>query len=162
MLATLPRKAGVALVRKTVDAAFANIDLAQRELAVRTELKRTEREMEETEPYWRRLVGTHDVGALLEMILSKARQITGADAGSLYLVEEELAPTLSPVVRANSIFALSFTQNDSVQFPFAEFVLPLREDSLAGYSAMRGEVINLADAHRHSQRSPVQFQSALR
>src|ERR1700693_3768105 len=45
--ATLPRKAGVALVRMTVDAAFANIELARREFAARNELKRAELKMEE-------------------------------------------------------------------------------------------------------------------
>ncbi|HEX4642481.1 MAG TPA: hypothetical protein VH161_03405, partial [Candidatus Acidoferrales bacterium] len=45
--ATLPRKAAPSLVRKTVDAALANIELARREREVRAELARAEREMEE-------------------------------------------------------------------------------------------------------------------
>ena len=53
------------------------------------------------------------------------------------------------------------TQNDSVQFPFAEFELPLQENSLAGYTALHGEVINLADARRIPPRSPLSLQPAL-
>ena len=49
------------------------------------------------------------------------------------------------------------TQNDSVQFPFAEFELPLQENSLAGYTALHGEVINLADAHRIPRGRPYHF-----
>src|SRR5579863_10083296 len=45
--ATLPRKANPSLVRNTVDAAIANIKLAQRERDARAELARAEREMEE-------------------------------------------------------------------------------------------------------------------
>ena len=33
------------------------------------------------------LSAQHDTGKLLEMILTKSREITHADAGSLYLVE---------------------------------------------------------------------------
>lgn len=154
--ATLPRKAGPALVRKAIDAALANIELAQREESARSELKRAEREMKELNRIGVALSETRDVAVLLEMILSKSRQITGADAGSLYLVEETRsdAPTFSPGERHLRFMR---TQNDSVWFPFTEFVLPLREDSLAGYSALRGEVINLANASRIPKGRPFHF-----
>ncbi len=86
--ATLPYRAASKLVRKTVDAAFDNIEITQRERAARAELKRTERDMEELNRIGVALSETRNVSVLLEMILSKARQITRADAGSLYLVEE--------------------------------------------------------------------------
>ena len=154
--ATIPRKATPALVRKTVDAAFANIELAQRARAARADLKRAKREMEELNRIGIALSQTHDVDALLNMILSKARQITGADAGSLYLVEEA-RPDVLAAGPGERRLRFKLTQNDSQQFPFAEFVLPMREDSLAGYSAMHGEVINLADAHRIPKRRPYRF-----
>ncbi|MBZ5698449.1 MAG: GAF domain-containing protein [Acidobacteriia bacterium] len=153
---TLPRKAASALVRKTVAAAFANIELAQRERAARTELERAEREMEELNRIGVALSETHDVSALLEIILSKAREITGADAGSLYLVEET-RPDALEADRGDRHLRFKLTQNDSLQFPFAEFVLPMREDSLAGYTAVRGEVINLADAHHIPRGRPYRF-----
>jgi HD-GYP domain-containing protein (c-di-GMP phosphodiesterase class II) len=154
--ATLSRKASAALVHKTVDAAFANIELARRELAARNELKRAEREMEDMNRIGIALSETRDVGNLLNMILSKARQITGADAGSLYLVEES-HPDMATGGLGVRHLRFKLTQNDSVQFPFVEFALPLREDSLAGYSALHDEVINLADAHRIPSDRPYQF-----
>ena len=154
--ATLPRKANPALVRKTVDAAFANIELAQRERAARTDLKRTEREMEELNHIGIALSETRDVGALLEMILSKARQITSADAGSLYLLEEARPDVLAGGPGERHL-RFKRTQNDSMRFPFVEFTLPLRENSLAGYAATHGEVINLADAHRIPAGRPYRF-----
>jgi HD-GYP domain-containing protein (c-di-GMP phosphodiesterase class II) len=90
------------------------------------------------------------------MILTKAREITGADAGSLYLVEETRPDVLS-AGPGDRHLRFKLTQNDSVQFPFAEFELPLQENSLAGYTALHGEVINLADARRIPRDRPYHF-----
>src|ERR1700682_3602946 len=154
--ATLPCKAASMLVRNTVAAAFDNIELAQRERAARAELTRAEREMGELNRIGVALSVTRDVGVLLDMILSEARQITGADAGSLYLVEETRPDALA-MGPGERHLRFKLTQNDSLQFPFEEFVLPMREDSLAGSSAIRGEVINLADAYRIPRGRPYRF-----
>jgi HD-GYP domain-containing protein (c-di-GMP phosphodiesterase class II) len=154
--ATLPRKAGADQVRKTVDAAFANIDLAQRELSARAELKRAEREMEELNRIGVALSETRQVDVLLDMILTKARQITGADAGSLYLMEETNTNSLAANLGERCL-RFKVTQNDTVQFPFKEFVLPLREDSMAGYCALHGEAINLANVRRIPRSRPYRF-----
>src|ERR1700752_271552 len=154
--ATIPRKANPALVRKTVDAAVANIELAQRERAARAELARAEREMEELNRIGVALSETREIGKLLDMILTKARQITGADAGSLYLLEEKHPDVLSSGPGDRHL-RFKQTQNDSVQFPFAEFELPLKEDSLAGYSGLHGEVINLSDARKIPRDRPYHF-----
>ena len=154
--ATLPCKAASDLVRNTVAAAFDNIELAQRERAARAELKRAEHETEELNRIGVALSETRDVGVLLDMILAKARQITRADAGSLYLVEETRPDALAAGPGERHL-RFMLTQNDSVQFPFEEFVLPMRETSLAGCSAIRGEVINLADAYRIPRGRPYRF-----
>src|ERR1700722_2172426 len=154
--ATLPRKAKPSLVRKTVDAAISNIELAQRERAAQADLARTEREMEMLNRIGIALSQTHEVGALLNMILLKAREITGADAGSLYLVEEVHTDALSAGPGERRL-RFKLTQNDSVQFPFAELELPLQENSLAGYTALHGNVINLADARRIPRNRPYRF-----
>lgn len=154
--ATVPSKANSKLVSKVVAAAFDNIELAQRERHARAELKRTELEMEELNRIGVALSETRDVGVLLDLILSKARQITRADAGSLYLVEETPPDALN-AGQGERHLRFKRTQNDSVQFPFEEFVLPMREDSLAGCSAIRGEVINLADAYRVPRGRPYRF-----
>jgi HD-GYP domain-containing protein (c-di-GMP phosphodiesterase class II) len=154
--ATLPRKAALPQVRKAVAAAFENIELAQREQAARAEIKRTEREMEELNRIAIALSETRDVNVLLDMILTKARQITGADAGSLYLVEQQHPDALEAGPGERQL-RFKLTQNDSLQFPFTEFVLPMREESLAGCSAVRGEVINLADAYRIPRGRPYHF-----
>jgi len=149
LFACLPRKAPRALVQKTLAAAFANIELAEREHAARVELRRTQREMEMLNRIGMALSSIRDVNDLLELILSKAREITGADAGSLYLVEEER--------ERERWLRFKLTQNDSMKFPFTEFTMPIMEDSMAGYVALRGEVIHLADAYAIPAGRPYHF-----
>jgi HD-GYP domain-containing protein (c-di-GMP phosphodiesterase class II) len=154
--ATLPRHANPSAVRKAVDAALANIELSQREKDLRAELARAEREMEELNRIGIALSQTREMGALLNLILTKAREITGADAGSLYLVEET-RPDVVTGGPGEIHLRFKLTQNDSAQFPFTEFELPLEESSLAGYTALHGEVINLADVHRIPKGRPYRF-----
>jgi HD-GYP domain-containing protein (c-di-GMP phosphodiesterase class II) len=105
---------------------------------------------------------TRDADQLLSLILTKAREITGADAGSLYLVEEAGQPSNAPAKSAGSSRWLRFklAQNDSVKFPFGDHTLPITEDSIAGYCALHGEVIELADAYRISKNRPFRFNSS--
>ena len=85
------------------------------------------------------LSNTHDLGQLLNLILSKSREITCSDAGSVYLVDRrEAIPKL--------LFKVA--QNDSLpNQSFQERALTLTEKSLAGYVAITGETLNLLDAY---------------
>ncbi|HKN73859.1 MAG TPA: HD domain-containing phosphohydrolase [Candidatus Acidoferrum sp.] len=124
------------------------------------------RELEELNRVGIALSETRDVERLLALILSKAREITGADAGSLYLAEQAGGRTIDSVPGAaddaEKTLQLRFrlTQNDSVQFPYAEHTLPVTESSMAGYCALHGEVIELADAYRIPKSRPFQFNSS--
>ena len=113
---------------------------------------RATRELEELNRIGIALSETRDVEQLLDLILRKAREITGADAGSLYLVEKGRASGDAGIRTPGLRFKL--TQNDSVQFAFSELTLPLTEDSMAGYCALHGEVVELADAYRIPQSRP--------
>ena len=164
LFACLPREAPRSLLKQTVLSAFASLDLAERERAARDELERTRLEMDELNRIGLALSSTHDVNALLNLILERARAITSADAGSLYLVEDvrpEPAPAAStgPPAPQSVERRLRFklTQNDSRQFPFTEFTLPMTEQSMAGYVALHGEVVNLPDAYAIPSGRPFQF-----
>jgi HD-GYP domain-containing protein (c-di-GMP phosphodiesterase class II) len=149
VFAYLASGASSRVVERTLDAAFQNIELSQRERAAREALRIAEREREELNQIGMALSTQRDISSLLSLILAKAREITGADAGSLYLVEEEAEG------RRHLRFML--TQNDSFDFPFQEFVMPLAEDSMAGYTALRGEVLNFADAYKIPSGRPYRF-----
>jgi HD-GYP domain-containing protein (c-di-GMP phosphodiesterase class II) len=139
VFAYLPRNAPPPLLERTIEAAFEIIDLAARERAAREELARSRREMEELNQIGVALSSTRDINTLLTMILQKSREVTGADAGSLYLVEQ--------VGETERRLRFKLTQNDTVQFPFTEFTMPITENSMAGHVALHGEVINLPDAY---------------
>ncbi len=115
----------------------------------------TARELEELIQIGIALSETRDVDQLLSLILLKARQITSADAGSLYLVEQDHASANGRPAERRLRFQL--TQNDSAQFPYREHTLPLTESSMAGYCALHGEVVELPDAHRIPRGRPYHF-----
>jgi HD-GYP domain-containing protein (c-di-GMP phosphodiesterase class II) len=116
---------------------------------------RASRELEELNRIGIALSETRDVDQLLDLILRKAREITMADAGSLYLVDRG-HPTTDGGIRTPGL-RFKLTQNDSVQFAFSEHTLPLTEDSMAGYCALHGELIELADAYRIPKSRPFHF-----
>ncbi|MGB2623839.1 MAG: HD domain-containing phosphohydrolase [Candidatus Acidiferrum sp.] len=124
------------------------------------------RELEELNQVGIALSGTHDVEGLLSLILLKAREITGADAGSLYLVENAGEhPNRSDQSAANGaeaprLLRFRLSQNDSVPFPYTEHTLPITESSMAGYCALHGEVIELADAYRIPKSRTFHFNSS--
>jgi HD-GYP domain-containing protein (c-di-GMP phosphodiesterase class II) len=134
---------------KTLGIAFENIELAARERHAREELETAEREREQLNEIGIALSSQRDVRELLNLILAKAREITRADAGSLYLIEDD--------ADGQRHLRFMLTQNDSLVFPFKEFTLPLAEDSMAGYTALRGKVMNFADAYHIPPEMPFHF-----
>ncbi|MBD2014058.1 GAF domain-containing protein [Microcoleus sp. FACHB-53] len=95
------------------------------------------------------LSSTNNLDELLHLILSKSREITCSDAGSVYLINRnEESPTL--------LFKVA--QNDSIpNNPFQEFAMPLTRKSLAGYVALTGESLNLPDAYNLPPDVPYQL-----
>jgi HD-GYP domain-containing protein (c-di-GMP phosphodiesterase class II) len=84
-----------------------------------------------------------DIDKLLELILAKCREITVADAGSLYLVERRKEHES----HADDLLRFKQSQNDSVVVQFEEFTMPLNESSIAGHVALTGRGVTLADAY---------------
>jgi HD-GYP domain-containing protein (c-di-GMP phosphodiesterase class II) len=88
------------------------------------------------------LSSEHDLNVLLEMIVKEARGFCNADAGSLYLVEDD---GLSFEVAQND--TLDRRLGDAKQ-PFKAFKIPLTTSSLAGYVAVTGNVLNIEDVYQ--------------
>ncbi|MEG4534156.1 HD domain-containing phosphohydrolase [Microcoleus sp. D2_18a_D3] len=85
------------------------------------------------------LSSAQDLGDLLNLILSKSREITYSDAGSVYLVDHsDGTPKLLFKVAQNA---------SKPSLSFKEFALPLTDKSLAGYVAITGQSLNLSDAY---------------
>ena len=135
----LPAGAARPLVARAVANAFGDLDAT-------ADRARLERELGELNAIGIQLSAERNVDALLETILTKAREITRSDAGSLYLVEE--APDGAPRLR----FALA--QNQSIEITFQAITLPLDGESVAGHVALTGAVVNLEDAYTPPPGSP--------
>ena len=89
------------------------------------------------------LSAERDINKLLELILAKSREITAADAGSLYLVKRGKEHDAS----ADDQLSFELTQNHSVSVPFEKRSVPLNETSISGYAALTGAIVNVADAY---------------
>jgi HD-GYP domain-containing protein (c-di-GMP phosphodiesterase class II) len=76
---------------------------------------------------------------LLNSILQKSREITCADAGSLYLVEGD--------EESGKQLRFKISQNDSIRVHYEEFVMPITKGSIAGYVAATGETLNIPDVY---------------
>jgi HD-GYP domain-containing protein (c-di-GMP phosphodiesterase class II) len=156
----LPAKAPRQVVESVLAAAFQNIELAAREAASQATLARTEREMEQLHEIGIALPVARDVQSVLALILRKAREITGADAGSVYVVEERrLEESSNGEVERTLRFKLA--ENDSVDFPAREITLPISEQSIAGFVALHGAPLHIHDAYRIPPEAPYRFNDHL-
>jgi HD-GYP domain-containing protein (c-di-GMP phosphodiesterase class II) len=97
------------------------------------------------------LSAERDVDALLATILTEARRFSGSEAGSLYLIEEDAA-------KRRLRFKLA--QNDAVRVEFVERTVPADESSLAGWVAVHGVPLVLADAYAIPKEAPYRHNDA--
>ena len=89
-----------------------------------------------------------DLGRLLDLVVSKARQMTWADAGTLYLIEAD--PNVQEDQKdylKNKKLRFSVAQNDSRQVPFKSLILPISKSSIVGYVALTQEPLSFEDAY---------------
>ncbi|HVR41354.1 MAG TPA: HD domain-containing phosphohydrolase [Thermoanaerobaculia bacterium] len=108
-------------------------DQLERQLNERT------RELQQVAEVGTALSTVRDHSVLLTMILGKARELSRADAGSLYLLGE---------VDGQKVLRWKLAQNDSIDVEaFEEKILQITRKSLAGYVAMTGEVLRIDDAY---------------
>jgi HD-GYP domain-containing protein (c-di-GMP phosphodiesterase class II) len=101
------------------------------------------------------LTEVKDIDVLLERILLEARQLTNADAGSLYIKENEK-------------LKFSYTQNDTLQkklppgrkLIYSTFSIPINNQTVSGYVANTGEALNIPDAYKLTTGLPYSFSSS--
>lgn len=93
-----------------------------------------------------------DLDLLLEKILTRARKFVNADAGSIY-------------IREGDQLKFSYSQNDTLskRLPLGKkliytiFTIPIDNNTIAGYVANTGEILNIPDVYEISEDSPYQF-----
>jgi hypothetical protein len=120
---------------------------------------------------------------LLEVVLTEARNILDADAGSVYIIERGSGSSSSTSARkvlgkaermtkavavrraelTTQKFSLRFAaaQNDSVEIPFQQIVFPANMESIAGYAALTGEIVLLPDVYKPPADAPFHFNNSI-
>jgi HD-GYP domain-containing protein (c-di-GMP phosphodiesterase class II) len=102
-------------------------------------VERYRSEMGELVEIARAMTTERNVDSLLNVILQKSRFVTTADAGSIYVVEAD--------DKGTTRLRFKLTQNDSVQFDWREFTMPISTRSIAGAAALDKQAINIADVY---------------
>jgi HD-GYP domain-containing protein (c-di-GMP phosphodiesterase class II) len=90
----------------------------------------------------RAISSERDIKKLLGLILEKSRYVTGADAGSVYIVEGQ---TLNPRERT---LRFMVSQNDSIDIDFSEHTLPVDGTTIVGRAVISRELISIPDVSR--------------
>ena len=97
------------------------------------------------------LSAVRDIDVLLDLILSKARELTGSDAGSLYLIDNSETSSVS-----DDTLYFRKAQNDSI-FIDTSGSFPVSSSSLAGYVALTGKTLAFEDVYHLPENAPYQF-----
>jgi len=99
-----------------------------------------------------------DITTLLESILSISMDITSADAGSLYIVEEiPDQPYDKFDYFKNKQLRFKHSRNHSRKVPFKEFTMPISPNSIAGYAALSQKPLNIPDVYHIEKGVPYGF-----
>lgn len=87
------------------------------------------------------LSSVHDLEKLLDLIVLEARRLTQADGGTLYLVKGD--KLIFKVSQCQSL--IDRLGETRMRQMYQSFEMPVSRESIAGYSAMTKEVLNLPD-----------------
>ena len=108
-------------------------------LELQKQLEEVTGELQEVNKIGMALSTERDYDVLIAMILSKSRELSRADAGSLYILDESDS--------GEKVLRWKLAQNDSIDVDFEEKVLDITKKSLAGYVALTGETLVIDDAY---------------
>ncbi len=92
-----------------------------------------------------------DIERLLGLILEKSRYVTGADAGSIYVIEGE------PGDPGGRRLLFKLSQNDSMSYEARSFEMPVSKSSIAGAAVVTRQPINIADVYELGAGVPYGF-----
>jgi len=158
--AYLPPGIPESLLDRMVDNALDHIHLVHTRHEVNQRLAGASQEIHELNQIGMALSAEHDPQKLLELILTKSREFTSSDAGSVYLVESPegrqgesllFAPAAAGAEASEAAprehLRFKLAQNDTVAVPFREATMEINERSIAGYVALTGEIVNIDDAY---------------
>src|SRR5688572_2892986 len=86
------------------------------------------------------MVAEREPDKVLRLILAHARELTNADAGSLYLVEGE---------RERLLFKIAL--NESVPADLSEFSIPVTASSIVGSAVLQARCVRVDDLYADAE-----------
>ena len=98
------------------------------------------------------LSAERNIGRLLKIILSKSRELTSSDAGSLYLIEKTKG---SDGQEQRTLF-FNYAENDTVTINLNK-KFSVSPASLAGYAALTGQALCFPDVYDLPPNAPYKF-----
>jgi len=135
----VPQNPSPALLLNAVSRAYQFLYQKMRADQLQQQLSDRTRELREVNEVGIALSTERDHSVLITKILGKARELSRADAGSLYLLDE---------VNGEKVLRWKLAQNDSIDVEsFEEKILPITRRSLAGFVALTGETLVIDDAY---------------
>ncbi|MBT7757999.1 MAG: transcriptional regulator, partial [Rhodospirillaceae bacterium] len=88
------------------------------------------------------------VRQLMNKVLLKSRLMTGAEAGTIFIVRNKGAQRwLKPIS----------LQNDAVRIGSNDFIVPITTKSIAGFVASSGEIVRIHDVYNIPSGKPYSF-----
>ncbi|HEY3175102.1 MAG TPA: HD domain-containing phosphohydrolase [Candidatus Polarisedimenticolia bacterium] len=135
----LTRPLDMMKVRAALRHAMHWVRLTREARSLREQIGRLDHEVSALNRIGIALSAERDADALLGLILTKCREITAADAGSLYLVEED--------EWGSRCLVFKLAQNDTVPISLKEARVRIDHQSLAGHVAMSGKTLNIEDVY---------------
>jgi HD-GYP domain-containing protein (c-di-GMP phosphodiesterase class II) len=145
----LPKSTTLDVARQTIESALQFIRAKEVAERAETRLELQTQIMHELNRVGMALSAQRDTEKLLEMIMSKSREITRSDAASLYLVETDDS--------GGQRLRFKFAQNESVHLDFDEFTIPVSYQSIAGFVADTGIPLAIDDVYRLPVEAPYGF-----
>lgn len=111
-----------------------------------------EKKLKKTVESARLLNEIQDMDILLERLLSEVRHITNADAGSIYIHEQNML-----TIKCAQNETLEKQLDSGQKVPFVSFTFKVNESSVSGYSVLTGTTLNIPDVYAISDDKPYRF-----
>ena len=137
------------IFKKKIKKYFFDLYLKYQATVSKKELEHRSKEIKKLSQIGSMLMMEKDLDKLLYQILLKSREITNADAGSLYLIEEK--------ENNEKYLRFKLSQNDSLDTSYEEFTMPISKKSIAGYVAVTDELLNIEDAYQIPPEKKLKF-----
>jgi HD-GYP domain-containing protein (c-di-GMP phosphodiesterase class II) len=122
------------------------------------ELSESQNELQKISDIGAALSSEEDTETLLDLILTSAMEITGADAGSLYFVEEKPGAEYDRNnYLADKQLRFRYAKNFSRETKLQGFVMPITPQSIVGYVTISREPLMLPDVYFLPEGVPFKF-----